>query len=38
MWLLNCPKCNHMISPSAAVCPNCGHDHEKDRKLKSDTT
>jgi len=27
-----------MISPSAAVCPNCGHDHEKDRKLKSDTT
>jgi uncharacterized membrane protein len=27
-----------MISPSAAVCPNCGHDHAKDRKTKSDNT
>lgn len=31
-WLLN------MITPSTAVGPNCGHDHEKDRKFKSDTT
>ena len=38
MALVPCSKCNHMISPSAALCPNCGHDHAKDRKYKSDTT
>jgi hypothetical protein len=24
-----------MISPSAAICPGCGHDHKKDRDDKS---
>ena len=27
-----------MISPSAAVCPNCAHDHAKDRKDKMNLT
>jgi hypothetical protein len=24
MKLINCPDCNHLVSPSASVCPSCG--------------
>ena len=23
--LVNCPQCNHAISPAANTCPSCGH-------------
>jgi len=32
--LITCKTCGNRISESAAVCPHCGHPHEKDRTEK----
>lgn len=29
MALIKCPECNHDVSDTAALCPNCGFDIAK---------
>lgn len=35
MPLTTCKFCKHSISTSAETCPQCGHNHKKDRQDKA---